>query len=135
MGTDVTQLDMRAGESLVYLHREGVAQPRPLAGEIHWSAREWGRLNVASTEVAETGDRLTFRQPGLPLIVKLQLPMNLSVRFSSLDTCPICRTADLHDAEIPDLHRWQFDYLGIPWNCYVLRTCLVCQSSWEQEAL
>ncbi|WP_207552482.1 hypothetical protein [Mycobacteroides abscessus] len=55
--------------------------------------------------------------------------------FNSFDTCPACATETVHLIEVPELERFcDTGWGGCPVRRYLLRTCITCANSWEQEA-
>lgn len=130
---------LSAGESLVYRHRGDTLAPQPLPGEWRLRHGDWAEFHALYLVLRE-GDRLTFKQPergaaagGHQLLLYVQVAPAGRMVFFTAASCPHCDATELHDAEIPESRHWPLTYLGIPWRRYVLRTCLVCESSWEQE--
>jgi len=64
-------------------------------------------------------------------------PHRIPMVFNSFDTCPACATETVHHIEVPELEGFcdtDWGWGGYPVRRYVLRTCITCANSWEQEA-
>lgn len=64
-------------------------------------------------------------------------PYRIPMVFNSFDTCPACATETVHLIEVPELESFcdtGWGWGGYPARRYLLRTCITCANSWEQEA-
>lgn len=126
-------------DSLVYLHRNGNVWPLGFGSSM--SKGEPTKLHVHAP--VHEGDQLTFSlehqvwQDTVVVTVTIsdaQSPLLPHCRvnqaaFEAMPACPGCGTREPHEVEIPAT-------AGVAWlyHRYVLRTCAVCDASWEQEA-
>ncbi|QBP29742.1 hypothetical protein SEA_TYPHA_87 [Mycobacterium phage Typha] len=146
-------IQIRAGDSLVYLQREGQDRKRPMLFDLEYTHKEWMRL-VNGTDPLSPGDQLFFPHDFGQAWVSVELkteklwdywaqtvsrhfpayPMTcpaLTATFAARDTCLCCDTNDLHHVEMPDLTPdpgW-----AVISRRYVLRQCITCDNHWEQE--
>lgn len=62
-------------------------------------------------------------------------PYRIALQFHAFDTCPQCDTQAAHQVEIPEYETWWDSPLTaeFPHRRYVLRTCITCRNSWEQD--
>lgn len=151
MGREVT-IVLKTGDSLVMASRDG-RRPWPLAMDMTMRAKEFTELSNDVSEL-DPGDVLSFphdvgqmwvsvkvkteglwaqwdrllaaRFPGYPMSCPA-----LRLTFAMVDTCPHCGTEGGHDAEMVDLPTTE-NRTTIA-RRYVVRTCLTCGNSWEQE--
>lgn len=156
MGREVTisrTIALKAGDSLVWLKLESMCTPKPFGMDIRYSKGEYTELSNHSWELAP-GDVLSFpheyTQAWVVVLVKTVglwaqwdqmlarrfpgYPMScpaLRLSFLMTATCPHCGTSGQHDAEMVDMPTTE-DRTSIA-RRYVVRTCLTCDNSWEQE--
>ncbi|WP_396902746.1 hypothetical protein [Mycolicibacterium sp.] len=141
----MTTIRLSAGESLVYLRRGGTGSRRPLGIDtISMSHRAYTEIRVAEQLTAD--DRLELPHPlgQINVTVKLGVPpLRLPGRwirwsepmppvrltFRGRVCCRHCDDPSLHDVVMPEPRH----FVGRP--AYVIRTCIVCGTCWEQDVL
>lgn len=134
----MTTITVRPGESVVYRNR---TEPLPVDflltfGSDRWRVRRklsegdlltfpghWAGVVTAEVTVGVPPLRLSNRWFGW----SEQLP-GVEFAFAVSAACPACDSAELHDAELPEVRHY-FDR-----RVYVIRSCKVCGTCWEQEA-
>ncbi|MBE5453455.1 hypothetical protein E3G52_000319 [Mycobacteroides abscessus] len=65
-------------------------------------------------------------------------PFRITLQFMAFDKCPHCGLYEsAHQVEVPEYETWVDDwqFMDFPHRRYVLRTCIACRNSWEQDAL
>lgn len=134
MGNKVIQL--QPGDSLVWLRRGD--RKWPLA--LYWRISKDEPTEWNLTTVLQSGDQLVLPHDELGLIsvsfdcdacnfgLFAAASSRVGLKFMTQDACPACDTYTTHDVELPEIRDWA-TYL---FNRYVLRTCIVCDTSWEQ---
>ncbi|MCC9181132.1 MULTISPECIES: hypothetical protein [Mycolicibacterium] len=145
---------LEAGDSLVWVEHKG--RRYPVAFDTTWSAKEWMRLHNCHWTF-EPGDVLSFPHDFGQAVVEVRVkaprlwspweetiarhfpayPVEyglVSVSFLVRQPCPTCGTDALHDAEMAD-HKGEEGALQRLAKRYVLRTCITCDDSWEQESM
>lgn len=139
----------------MWLERPG-GRKGPLAFDTTWSAKDWMRLHRCNWTL-EPGDVLSFPHEFDQAVVEVDVnaprlwspweqtiarhfpayPItfgSVSVHFLVRQPCPTCGTNALHDAEMADM-KGQDGALHLLARRYVLRTCITCDDSWEQESM
>lgn len=77
----------------------------------------------------------TARETDRGWFTRKTCPYRIALQFSAFGTCPQCGTWAAHQVEIPEYQTWWDGLLTVdfPHRRYVLRTCIVCRNSWEQD--
>ncbi|MFA4084298.1 hypothetical protein ONA92_21610 [Mycobacteroides salmoniphilum] len=137
----------------IWLERNGKRWPLPF--ELYYQKGELPTLNLIDT--LHPGDRIELpgiatsrpawvdvavwppnaRQGDTGWFTRKTSPRRIPMVFNSFDTCPACATETVHHIEVPELDRFcdtDWSWGGYPVRRYVLRTCITCANSWEQEA-
>lgn len=83
------------------------------------------RLGVAEDRDALPADRLWFDRTHSPLVV--------GVSVFSRPPCPACATVASHHVDIPSVTRISVEEYFI--RRFVVRTCIACDTSWQQEGM
>ncbi len=129
-------IQLQTGDSLVWLRRGDRKWPLALCWRI--SKDEPNEWNL--TTVLQSGDQLVLPHDELGFIsvsfdcdacnlgLFAAASSRVGLNFMTQDTCPACDTYTTHDVELPEIRDWA-TYL---FNRYVLRTCIACDTSWEQ---
>lgn len=141
----MTVIRLSPDESLVYVCREGSTVRRPCGiEETRWTARDYMEIRVA--DKLSAGDCLDLPHPLGQVNVSVALgvpPLRLPARwvtwtepmppvrltFRGRVCCRLCDDPSLHDVVMPEPRHF------IDRPAYVIRTCIVCGTCWEQEVL
>lgn len=137
----------------IWLERNGKRWPLPFSATYH----EGELPTLALLDILHPGDRVELpsiatnrparldvavwppnaREAGSGWFRRKTYPYRIPMVFNSFDTCPACSTETVHHIEVPELEKFcdtDWGWEGYPVRRYVLRTCITCANSWEQEA-